>query len=153
MKKRTWWEGKDNPHFNNGFTINKEGRAFIYDRNKKIIPWARIIYQNHFLSGKEVPQKYHIHHINRNPSDDSPTNLQMITKSAHSKLHHDTHNSFWEHRQVKISIQKGEEVRSFNSKASCARFLGVSRASLSKKRKNRYSPLMPRETVKGWTII
>ena len=35
----------------------------------------------------EIPVGYHIHHINFNKLDNRIENLQMMTKSAHHKLH------------------------------------------------------------------
>lgn len=81
--------GSSNPSFNHGFTFDKDDRAYISCYGgKTFVKWVRIVYQNYFLNGKEIPDGYNVHHIDENPSNDAIYNLQLLTHGEHVILHH-----------------------------------------------------------------
>lgn len=65
----------------------KDFRWYINCRGGKHEAWTRIVYQNTYLNGKEIPNGYDIHHKDKNPENDIPENLEIETRSEHSKLH------------------------------------------------------------------
>lgn len=66
---------------------NIHGRWFIYDRNGRRILWYRVVMQDK-LGGVELPPGSVVHHINGDPSDDRPENLELIASHGdHMRTH------------------------------------------------------------------
>lgn len=56
------------------------------DIGKKTL-WARIVYQNYYLNGKEIPKGYDIHHKDGNTENDNLENLEMVSHINHLTIH------------------------------------------------------------------
>ena len=55
----------------------------IYGRNTMV---HRVVYA--WVTGAEPPDGMHIHHIDKNPSNNSWNNLEVLTAQEHQALHH-----------------------------------------------------------------
>jgi len=75
MKKSANWKG--------GIKI-REGWRYIYVGNGKYVEEHRLVWLKEY---GDIPKGYIIHHINGIRDDNRIENLQMMTKSEHSKLH------------------------------------------------------------------
>ena len=64
--------------FGKGYLI----RGYIYVHNT---PLHRLVWEKHH--GKRVPKGYHIHHKDKNKTNNDISNLQLISASEHIKLH------------------------------------------------------------------
>ena len=60
-------------------------RWYIYDRNGKQVTWAKIVMTN--MLGREPTRRENVHHINGDPGDDRPENLQLLTIAEHARIH------------------------------------------------------------------
>jgi hypothetical protein len=58
----------------------------VYCREESVL-WSRIVYQNYYLDGKEIPEGYEIHHKDGNHENDNIDNLEMLIKGEHRRLH------------------------------------------------------------------
>lgn len=142
-------EGKDNPRFNNGFTITKAGRAYVYTRQKRAIAWARIVYQHYRLGGMPIPAGFVVHHIDRDIANDSPDNLMLLYGGRHTAYHHKNKavkmNAYFRKKCISVEIERDGQVESFVSMHDAAKHIGVSRTSVMK-------ALRQKRAVKGWNV-
>jgi len=69
--------------------INQDGRLRAYYKNDKgedkLISYPKLIMEEYL--GRKLLDDEVVHHINGNPLDNDISNLQVLTKSEHAKLH------------------------------------------------------------------
>lgn len=82
---RTHPRGPNNPAYNGGLWIEgKSGRCIIRCRDGKGVYYYRAVMEN--ILGRPLLDSELVHHINGNPADDSPENLQLTIRSVHSSF-------------------------------------------------------------------
>lgn len=54
----------------------------------KTVQAHRVIYEQHH---GPIPEGWHIHHIDEDPLNNDPSNLQALSPRDHSRLHNDRH--------------------------------------------------------------
>lgn len=58
-------------------------RWFVRGRySTDLVPWARIIYQNYVLKGKELPLNSVVHHKDGDTTNDDPNNLKLYATNG-----------------------------------------------------------------------
>lgn len=121
---------------NYGFTIDKRnGRWYVITRpGKNHTLWARIVYQNFYLNGEEIPSEYSVHHINGNCTDDRIENLELKENKKHLS----------EHRNMIVKIKRDEKELTFPSILQASQFLNVSINAVHHVLKKKSS------VVRGW---
>lgn len=82
--------------WDDGHIVNNAGpRMVVYRPDYPKAGYRGRVYRAHvvwWLVYKKVPPRGHvIHHINHNSLDDSPSNLQLLSRSEHSAHHHEKH--------------------------------------------------------------
>lgn len=75
-------EQVDDTHQRFNGIIYRKDNSRHYSANQQI---HRAVYR--YYQG-EIPTGYEIHHRDENPANNAPDNLQCLTKSSHSALHH-----------------------------------------------------------------
>lgn len=69
------------------------GRWQVYCRDGSSMPYYRAVMAGHI--GRLLRSDEHVHHINEDPTDDRIENLQIVTRSEHTRLHR-----LWEKAQA-----------------------------------------------------
>lgn len=87
----------------------------------KLIPWSKVVYENAFRNGEELPAKAIVHHLNGDSTDDSLGNLMLAEDDA-------DHKSRYHSRAV--LLKRGEEEHRFESVIDAAEFLGITTQSV-----------------------
>lgn len=67
------------------YTYIKDGYRYVYIGNRRYEPEHRIVMER-FL-GRKLKSEEHIHHIDGDTLNNSPSNLQIVTSSEHLKIH------------------------------------------------------------------
>lgn len=85
--------GARNPNWKGGQVAGVDGRILVYCPGD---PEAKMLGGTHALRyrlvarkkiGRELLDNEVVHHINGDPTDDRPENLEVIARSAHASLH------------------------------------------------------------------
>jgi hypothetical protein len=63
-----------------------QNRWYFYDRKGRGSAWARAVLECKL--GRELTADEDAHHINGDTTDDRPENLEALSKSEHTRLHH-----------------------------------------------------------------
>jgi len=103
--------GKDNHNWKGGLIYTTNNRMFIYIKghphasNKGYLPYHRYVYEKYLIEhdplsnmleykqGRLVlKRKYHVHHIDLDPTNHHPSNLMGMTNSDHRALHNELHD-------------------------------------------------------------
>lgn len=63
----------------------KDGYRYVMIGKRHYVPEHRIVMEK-FL-GRKLESSENIHHVDRNTLNNSPSNLQLVTRSEHLKLH------------------------------------------------------------------
>lgn len=66
------------------FVFDRYGRAMLRTRTSTVA-WARVVKENEI--GRPLRSDEHVHHINRDWTDDRPDNLELLNPSDHAKRH------------------------------------------------------------------
>ena len=78
--------------FGNG-RIRNDGYIQITTTENKGKLLHRLVYEKHYGS---IPEGFCVHHVNGDKTDNSPSNLMLLSKSHHHKLHmQGTHHPRW----------------------------------------------------------
>lgn len=83
-------KGKKHPNWKGGQTISG-GRVYIWKPSHPkadgsgYLKRAHIVWENYWR--ELLPKGYLIHHVDRNRVNDDITNLALVTKSLHNKIH------------------------------------------------------------------
>lgn len=94
----------------NGLTYYKDERTGRYFSRMSL---SRVVWT--YFNG-EIPEGYEIHHVDENKSNDDITNLQMMTKSEHWKIHGKNFGKVKTKKTAKfICIACGKEYESTNT--------------------------------------
>ena len=64
---------------------NDQGRVFVKCADGKWRRRAHLVWEA--TNGRSVPRGRLIHHIDEDPSNDAPANLQLVTRAEHAKIH------------------------------------------------------------------
>lgn len=91
-------------------------RWCVTGRSGQPIPWARVVFENAFRGGEELPTESLIHHRDGDSVNDALVNLECISKGEHGVRH----------RARPVILRRNEEEHQFRSLADAARFLNVS---------------------------
>lgn len=88
-----------NPNWGGGFRITQSGYKMNkapdhpYSTKDGYVMEHRLVYEEHLTELNGIKTYLHpsieIHHINKQKQDNRIENLQLLTKSEHTKLHHD----------------------------------------------------------------
>ncbi len=71
-----------------------DGRLYVTGRDRSCVPFARIVLAAKL--GRDLFPDEHAHHINGDPTDDRPENLELLDPSEHQKIHdHGWQSSRW----------------------------------------------------------
>lgn len=88
---RANWRGSETAHWKGGILVSA-GRTYIYKpghpravKGRRYVARYILILEQH--TGQPVPRDMEVHHINGDKSDDRIENLQILTKSEHTRLH------------------------------------------------------------------
>lgn len=87
-----------------------KGRWYITARDGSRVLWYRIVAMD--LLGRDLLPDEVVHHIDGDPSNDEPSNLQVMTRSEHGRLHNpptETDEARRERRRVEQ--QRRRDVR------------------------------------------
>lgn len=83
--QRGQWQGAQNPRFNGGLCLRRDGRTVITCRDGSTVLYARAVMEAE-LSRALSPDEL-VHHKNGDCTDDRPENLALTTRSAHINMH------------------------------------------------------------------
>jgi len=93
--------------------FDKAGYMIVYCP-KKTMMYHRLVWSKY--NGK-IPEGYHIHHIDGNKLNNDISNLQLISSSEHSKLHHSGKNNHYYGKKFnmdhKIALSKAKNETGF----------------------------------------
>lgn len=68
------------------------GRLLFHDRKHPLADKrGRVLYHRHIASvkiGRWLTKEEHVHHIDDNPLNNSPSNLEILSHSEHASKHH-----------------------------------------------------------------
>lgn len=83
--------GVHNPNWRGGEHVEKDGRVLVYSPNHPYPNWKNYVYRYRLVVEKEIgryllPSEI-VHHRNEIPSDDRIENLQVMSKSEHTRHH------------------------------------------------------------------
>lgn len=67
------------------FYQQADGRWFIRDRQRRVRLWYRVVMEDQL--GRLLRSDEVVHHINHDPTDDRPENLELMTWGEHSRHH------------------------------------------------------------------
>lgn len=109
----------------NIFYKRRDGRWSVYCREVRSHElWSRIVYQNVYLKGEEIPEGHVIHHKDKNPENDSPENLEMLTKKEHTCLHQTGREKSLEEKKIISERFKGKHLSFEHRKKISERQIG-----------------------------
>lgn len=84
--------GPRNPKYNGGLSFNTVlGRWVIVCRDGSQVYFARAVMQAHL--GRALADNEHVHHINRDKTDDGIENLQVVSNEEHAHMHTEDRNA------------------------------------------------------------
>lgn len=127
-------QGKDHPSFNYGFAKGKNGYWYVFGKDRSKTLWHRIVYQNYYLSGNDLPSKAVIHHKNGNTEDNRPENLELLQCQG---IH------IVKHLNKPVVLKKDNCVMKFGSAVEASQWLGRSKTAVS-------SAIHGRYRIRGW---
>lgn len=68
------------------FHYGECGRVYAYDKEtQKIVSWPRILMEDYL--GRKLDENEEVHHIDKDPSNNSIENLMVMTRSDHRRYH------------------------------------------------------------------
>lgn len=85
--------------------------TFSYNNVTRTIPLQRAIYESYHECS--IPKNFDVHHIDKNPENNSLTNLQLLTKQQHYNLHGP--NMGYEELYKQAVISYGKEEKEFGN--------------------------------------
>lgn len=109
------WKG--GTHITNGYrVIDQRGRAQEGEDNRRIFE-HRLIMEK--IVGRELTANEVVHHVDENRLNNSPENLQLLTRAEHAILHHGA-NGQWT-RGHDSCVSCGETTRKHQGRGLCSR--------------------------------
>lgn len=73
-------------------TLNSSGYVLIWKPQHPFCNWGGYCLQHRLVMegviGRYLDSKEHVHHIDGNPLNNKPSNLQIVTVREHHRLHH-----------------------------------------------------------------
>lgn len=128
------------PRYKGGLWIGSDNRGWITLRSGRSYPFARAVVEAYH---GPIPSGSVVHHVNGDPSDDHPENLQVLTRSEHAKAHaaetaERTRRMFAERRAARWAQDHdackecGMTERPHHSRGLCDRCRGRLRARASR---------------------
>jgi hypothetical protein len=88
--KPTQFYGKDHPNWKGGVSIDRQGYRLVYSpgRTRKVHPYS---YEHVLVAeaaiGRRLNKGEHVHHIDGDKLNNSPTNLLVLTDAEHKHVH------------------------------------------------------------------
>jgi hypothetical protein len=89
------------------------GRWWVYNRGGGKTLWSRVVFQNYYLGGEEIPSGMFVHHKDENIENDLTENLEIKTRKDHVK----------HHKGMLTVLKKDGEVLQFSSSNDAGLFL------------------------------
>lgn len=77
--------GQGHHRYNGGICIQKDGRALIWCRDGKYQFYSRAVMEANLK--RALHRDEIVHHINEDKTDDKPSNLTILTRAEHARLH------------------------------------------------------------------
>lgn len=78
--------GPMNARYNGGLCYDKsKNRWFVCCKGGKLVAWYRVVTEN--VLGRPLRSTELIHHLNGDPTDDRPENLEVIDRASHINEH------------------------------------------------------------------
>ena len=80
------WEGENNPRWNTkgSYQRARDGRWMLRDGKRWRLRY-RVVAEKKI--GRKLKPNEIVHHVDGNPSNDAPDNLQVMTRAEHRKQH------------------------------------------------------------------
>ncbi|MBU0847513.1 DNA polymerase III subunit alpha [Patescibacteria group bacterium] len=99
------------------YRMSFDGRSFVRSADSEYEKESRVLAK--FKSGEETIENYQVHHVDKNTSNDTWDNLELLTVQEHSSLHSKGDNNSMKNPEVKakhLGIVKSAAYRSNMSK-------------------------------------
>ena len=87
------YQGAGNPKWRGGRVKEKSGRVKVYapDHPDARLDGGKYIYEYRLVAeqkiGRPLTDDEIVHHLNNNPADNRPENLEVMTQAQHASLH------------------------------------------------------------------